>query len=54
MRGVPIKAVGKDRAAERLRQQGYADALAGKERQSMEKAYLVGYRGGLKRREAAG
>lgn len=49
-RGKMIAGVGKSRKDETLRQRGYSDAIAGKPRQSQEEAYLVGYRGGLKRK----
>jgi hypothetical protein len=51
MRGKPVTAVSGNRRDETLRQRGYSDALAHKERQSEEAAYRVGYRGGLKRLE---
>lgn len=52
-RGKMISGIGKNRKEETLRQRGYSDAIAGKERQSQEPAYLVGYRGGMKIREAS-
>jgi hypothetical protein len=50
-RGKMISGVSSNRKNETLRQRGYSDAIAGKPRQSYEPAYLVGYRGGTKRRE---
>ncbi len=47
-RGAPVLSFSSNRVNERLRQRGYEDAKAGRERQRTEEAYLIGYRGGLK------
>lgn len=48
VRGAPVPSFGSNKAAQQLRQFGYADAKAGRKPQRDEPAYMVGYRGGKK------